>query len=318
MPQISVIVPVFNTEKYLKECLDSILCQSFLDFELILVDDGSTDSSGIICDEYAKNNNRIRVFHQVNKGQAAARNFAVQESKGDWVAFVDSDDVIHPQYLERLYKCIDSDVNICCCNVFENEHTPDYSVVSMDKMAAKYKVDESFLMSEMADGYIGQIVCAKIIRKKIVKEIPFKEGRVFEDNAVMKKWLYIAKFISFVDEALYFYRINNSGTSKGSFDINKVKDVLWSRDEIIEFFKENGLNTAYELAERNYILFAINLYFRLNKVDKENAKNLKRDILKRFDDDQSLIFFSDDDKRFVYELKHPRLMWLYWKIKGII
>ena len=104
MPTVSIIVPVYNVEKYLRECLDSILNQTFKDFELILIDDGSKDKSGEICDEYAKIYNNITVVHQKNQGQAAARNNGVKISEADWIMFVDSDDVIHPDLLQFLYK----------------------------------------------------------------------------------------------------------------------------------------------------------------------------------------------------------------------
>ena len=104
MPAVSIIVPVYNVEKYLRECLDSILNQTFKDFELILIDDGSKDKSGEICDEYAKVHSNITVVHQNNQGQAAARNNGVKISEADWIMFVDSDDVIHPDLLQFLYK----------------------------------------------------------------------------------------------------------------------------------------------------------------------------------------------------------------------
>ena len=102
MPEISVIVPVYKAEAYLHACIDSILSQTFSGFELILVDDGSPDNCGAICDDYAARDSRVRVIHQKNQGQAAARNHALAAAKGDWVCFVDSDDAVHPQMLERL------------------------------------------------------------------------------------------------------------------------------------------------------------------------------------------------------------------------
>ena len=102
MPEISVIVPVYKAEAYLHACIDSILSQTFSDFELILVDDGSPDNCGAICDDYAARDSRVRVIHQENQGQAAARNRALAAAKGEWVCFVDSDDAVHPQMLERL------------------------------------------------------------------------------------------------------------------------------------------------------------------------------------------------------------------------
>ena len=101
MPEISVIVPVYRAEAYLHACIDSILSQTFSDFELILVDDGSPDNCGAICDDYAARDSRVRVIHQENQGQAAARNRALAVARGDWVCFVDSDDTVHPQMLER-------------------------------------------------------------------------------------------------------------------------------------------------------------------------------------------------------------------------
>ena len=102
MPEISVIVPVYKAEAYLHACIDSILSQTFSDFELILVDDGSPDGCGAICDDYAARDSRVRVIHQKNQGQAAARNHALAAAKGEWVCFVDSDDAVHPQMLECL------------------------------------------------------------------------------------------------------------------------------------------------------------------------------------------------------------------------
>ena len=108
MPKISVIVPVYNVEKHLPRCIESILAQTFSDFELILVNDESSDNSGQICDEYSMRDNRIKVIHQKNGGPGSARNtgidYVMQQEKAKWICFVDSDDWLHPQYLEILYK----------------------------------------------------------------------------------------------------------------------------------------------------------------------------------------------------------------------
>jgi len=101
-PQISVIVPVYKVEQYIHRCIDSILSQSFTDFELILVDDGSPDNCGKICDEYAQKDSRIRVFHKSNGGVSSARNLGLDNAKGEWIAFIDSDDFVENEYLEEL------------------------------------------------------------------------------------------------------------------------------------------------------------------------------------------------------------------------
>ena len=122
MPKISVIVPVNNVEKYLHECIYSILAQTFTDFELILINDGSLDNSGAICDEYANKDKRITVIHQENQGQAAARNTAIAIAKGEWIHFVDSDDLIHPQMLELLYGAVDESTQISMCGVYQGSN----------------------------------------------------------------------------------------------------------------------------------------------------------------------------------------------------
>lgn len=116
MPKISVIVPVYNTEKYLRRCIDSILAQTFTDFELLLVDDGSKDNSGAICDEYAKKDPRVRVFHKENGGVSSARNLGLDEAKGEWIAFVDSDDYILRYYLYNFYNAREKGSFLICGN----------------------------------------------------------------------------------------------------------------------------------------------------------------------------------------------------------
>lgn len=121
-PKISVIVPVYNVEKYLNRCIDSILAQTFTDFEVLLIDDGSTDQSGKICDEYGKKDNRVRVFHQINRGVGSARNKGLKNTIGDWICFIDADDFISNKFLEKFYSIIsqvkDIDAIICGCNSY--------------------------------------------------------------------------------------------------------------------------------------------------------------------------------------------------------
>ena len=118
MPKLSVIVPVYNTEKYLRVCIDSILAQTFTDFELILVDDGSEDSSGSICDEYAAKDTRVQVIHQTNGGVTNARKNGVRRACGKYFSFIDSDDWIHPEMFERMVeKCVEANADVVVCDV---------------------------------------------------------------------------------------------------------------------------------------------------------------------------------------------------------
>lgn len=118
---VSIIVPVYNTEKYLKQCIDSILSQKYTDFELLLIDDGSTDRSGDICDEYAKKDSRIRVFHKVNGGVSSARNMGLENAQGEWVTFVDSDDKIEVTFLFTICENVSDQVDLIVTSASDNK-----------------------------------------------------------------------------------------------------------------------------------------------------------------------------------------------------
>lgn len=170
-PLISVIVPVYNTEKYLPRCLDSILSQSFTDFELILIDDGSKDGSGVICNAYASKDDRIRVFHKENGGVSSARNLGIDNSKGEWLYFADSDDELLPNGLQTLVNCIDNDVDVVMGG-YEKfneegdllESVQDRAVVTLDKKKSLSSLYHGHTMFYSALSYTW----LRLFRKKII------------------------------------------------------------------------------------------------------------------------------------------------------
>lgn len=239
MPIVSVIVPVYNVEKYIHRCVDSILAQTFTDFELILVDDGSPDNCPAICDEYAESDSRVIVIHQENQGQSAARNNAVALARGEWIHFVDSDDLIHPQMLEILYKAvIETGANISMCTAVEAQTIPDDFYRERNPKVKKIKIDESAFewLAEYGE-YRNCVVWGKLIRKVIVKEMPMENGRIYEDSAVVCPWFHFAGMIADVDERLYFYMVNSEGTTKSNFNLKRL-DSLWAREEQIKFYEK--------------------------------------------------------------------------------
>ena len=218
---ISVIVPVYQVEKYIHRCVDSILAQTFSDFELILVDDGSPDNCGTICDEYDAKDSRIRVIHQENQGQAAARNYAVAVARGEWVCFVDSDDMIHPQMLEHLYRtATEHNANISMCSAVESEQLPKAFLAPREYASECLTVNEAGLEALYRAGehrYWG--VWGKLIRKEILQKLPFTPGRVYEDNAIVCRWLYEAGIVADTPNHYYFYQVNSGGTTKKGFSV---------------------------------------------------------------------------------------------------
>lgn len=206
MPKISVIVPVYNQEKFLKRCVDSILSQTFTDFELLLIDDGSTDDSAMMCDEYAKVDHRIKVFHKLNGGVSSARNLGLDNAKGIWVTFVDSDDYVSETYLGELEKN-SNDVDLVVCGALivsdnTNSFPPSMKICKAD--------DLSFLDEQLCYSYF-RAPWAKLLKNDIIKKHSLRFAlnlRVGEDTDFILSYLFWIKRISFVNIPSYCYTGN--------------------------------------------------------------------------------------------------------------
>ena len=263
-PVISVIVPVYKAEAYLEECVNSIRSQSFTDFELLLVDDGSPDHCPALCEELAAKDSRIRVFHQKNQGQAAARNHALQHAMADWICFVDSDDAIHPQMLESLYwETQHNDAAIVGCDRYEASSIPADFNHPHDPIYKQLQIDEhSLLELYQADNPAYWCIWGKLIRKEIVTEIPMTEGRFYEDNAVMCQWLLEANRVCLTEDTMYFYRINPQGTTKSNFSLKKT-DYLWALQEQLRFYRRVHYRNMEATIAGRYLSDAYNQYNRV-------------------------------------------------------
>lgn len=260
MSEICVIIPVYNTEQYLHRCLESVLAQTFEDFELILIDDGSTDASGIICDEYAKSDSRVRVFHQTNKGQSAARNFALdwmfENSDSEYVSFVDSDDWVHPQYLELLREGIKQyDVNISQC-LFLKTHGIE-EIPAVENRIVTITPEEQY-----TDWYCSFMHC-KLYRRSVWAKIRMPEGRIYEDVAIWYKIVFCESKIALVKEYLYYYYYNMESSSRSDWTKAMLIQIN-TYEEIEKFF----LDTQKISVLNNYILREmdnLNWHFRAIK-----------------------------------------------------
>ncbi|MBD5397981.1 glycosyltransferase [bacterium] len=232
--KVSIIIPVYKVEKYIHNCMGTILSQTLKDIEVILVDDGSPDNCGKICDDYAKQDSRVKVIHQTNGRQGKARNNGALIAKGEYIGFVDSDDWIFPDMYRELYeKAKKTDADIVMC---------DYSRCRFvgDKISKKSKIDKVFLEKEVFDvGTLSNIpsrksfFCVAVCWNKIfkrdfyLKNIKFPENMIFEDTPVMFSAFMKAKRISVVNKKLYCYRITNQNSSSLSKD-SRVLDLFKS------------------------------------------------------------------------------------------
>ena len=214
LPLISIIVPVYNVEKYLEECLNSIISQTYTNLEIILVDDGSTDGSSYICDKYSAMDPRIIVCHQNNKGLSAARNIGLLKAKGEFIGFIDSDDWIEKDMYESLYKSIssnNSDISGCSF-VEETALFPRLVGVSSDQIMSPQQAMKLLL----TDKGITNNVWNKLYRSKLFDNISFPDGKVYEDVATLYKLILKAKKLSIISKAGYHYRINPNGIMRSN------------------------------------------------------------------------------------------------------
>lgn len=317
-PEISVIVPVYNAQNFLEDCIDSVLAQTYQNFELILVDDGSTDRSSEICDRYAEKDIRVQVIHQVNQGQATARNRALMRARGNWVCFVDSDDLIHPQMLELLYNAVyQSSLNMSMCGYVESDVIPSDFYSNYDKQFVTLRLDESVLVEMLSkDQYPSWVVWCKLFRREIIMQNLFTEGRVYEDNAVVCRWVYNAESAAVVPYDMYFYRINPQGTTKSSFSLKQL-DYLWALQEILTFFAEieyKKLHNAFcELYVVSAAVFYRTVIDQLNR--KDIAKKIKRDMLSVLVQNRADLKLSTEKQEEIIGNLHPKIMPIYWMIE---
>lgn len=216
MPKLSVIVPVYNTEKYLRECVDSILAQTFTDFELILVDDGSTDGSGAICDEYAKQDDRVQVIHQENGGITVARKSGVRAACGEYVTFVDSDDWIDKDMYHIMLSERTADIVICNMIRATNKGMFEIKCCVKPGRYDKQKLKDSFYPTMLFDfdqcqPAVHPSLCNKLIRSDIIRNVinHVADGITYGEDALCSYACMLdAECIQVMDQGLYFYREN--------------------------------------------------------------------------------------------------------------
>ena len=279
---ISVIVPVYNVENYIRECLDSILAQTFIDFELILVNDGSTDHSGRICEEYKEKDSRIKVFHKENGGLSSARNKGIEEAKGEFICFVDSDDTIRGDYLEILYNTISADgSDLAICDI----DAPRLSGAELcQKHHVKISSEEArkWLYDDRTREYVLMVVAwNKMYSAKIFKNIRYPNGRLHEDEFLIGPVLYKCDYISFTPEELYFYRENEAGITSDAkkMDVRHL-DAVDALSERVELAISQGDKEFALVTLKNSLYKCARFYREAGELSSRKMKKASRDKYK--------------------------------------
>lgn len=251
-PLISVIVPVYNVEKYLEECLDSIIKQTYKKLQIILIDDGSIDNSGKICDSYQAEDDRINVIHKDNGGLSDARNKGLKIAKGDYLAFVDSDDFITKDYVEYLLKILEkynADVSVCSKQNFIDGGTikkkdEEAEVVVYTGIAAM----ENLLYQKN----IENSAWGKLYKASLFKDIYYPVGKLYEDLGTTYKVLYKAKKVIWSSEKKYFYRQRDDSIMKKKFTMSNIDRIEVSQD-LMRFIRDKCKNLHKAAVSRFFI-----------------------------------------------------------------
>ncbi|ETI67554.1 glycosyltransferase family 2 protein [Neobacillus vireti] len=293
-PKISVIVPIYNVEPYLCKCIDSILSQTFTDFELILVNDGSPDNCGAICDDYAKIDTRIKVIHKENGGLGSARNAGIKIAKGQYIGIIDSDDYIDEKMYEILYhnaKTHSSDVVVCDVvkvdvesqAVLKQGGKTEYSIEHFTNIQALnqlYQPNEDMFDTMGRRGEKWIFAVNKLYKRSLFDALKYPEGVIYDDEFIIHKIYYQSTRVTSISVELYYYVQRPDSISHSSFSIKKF-DRVYALKERVDFFKIIRQNKLHEKAFKVYLEVFIWSYLaarsQLTGVNKD-LKQLKRTL----------------------------------------
>ena len=233
-PHVSIIIPVFKVEKYINTCVDSVINQTYKNWELILVDDGSPDNCPAICDEYEAKDKRIKVFHKVNGGVSSARNIALDNFQGEFVAFLDSDDFWHSEYLATLLDlCLKNGADIAQCAFVRG--TENIFPQNSNKKKIKFFDNHTVFLR----GAANIVVWGKLYKGYLFEGIKMPENKKFEDDFTTWKWYYKAKKIVLINSPLYYYTQNDLSTMSSYINSPNL-DYIEAYEERIAFFSIRG------------------------------------------------------------------------------
>jgi len=286
MPKVSVIIPIYNAEKYLAECVDSILAQSWQDLECILVDDGSTDSSPAICDNYAEKDTRVKVIHKANGRAASARNAGMRIARGEYIAFVDADDWISPVMYEKMFS---AGADVCLCDYVRFQGEKEFPFTQPNIRAGFYNKDQirreiyPHLVMDGVEFPITISNCAMLIKRKVITDnrLSYREDiRISEDAPFGSEVLYCANSFAYLKgQQLYHYRITEGSASKtykpwwwdSSLKINEETESYFGDCADYDFSQQIKSNMFYLARAEIYYILAEKALSRREQNEKVRA-----------------------------------------------
>lgn len=283
---LSVIIPIYNVEKYLPQCIDSVLSQDYQNIEIILVDDGSPDKSGEICDDYAEKHNNMKVIHKSNGGLSDARNIGIQAASGEYVTFLDSDDYWNSQAsLKNIMNTVLSNQNIDVFVFGSIGEYPDGTRVCREyrNNLIELKANDIGTVYKkcIEIGDIFESACIKLIKRSILVEnsLYFKKGIISEDNEWSFRLMRCIHTILFIDETLVVYRARREGSITNTAGVRHIRDIMKIIELSKKYYAENPSETEkigkYELAQCAYLWFiSLSIFGSLRREEKKEAVKL--------------------------------------------
>lgn len=276
MPPLTVVVPIYEVDTYLRRCVNSICNQTLYNFELILVDDGSPDCCASICDEYAYANSDVYVIHQLNGGLSAARNagidWAIAASHSKWISFIDSDDWVHPQYLEYLYAVAkDNKVSLSACGYQDVDGACE--IDGVDDPSVEVLNGNEYLFSEKAGG--ASMAWGKLYLKELFRAVRYPVGRIHEDEYVTYKLLNQAGSIACIRKTLYYYFINPEGITRSGYTLKRL-DGVKAKEEQCSFYRAIEVH-YYQVCVKDLILHIYPYHIvQLNEINESSRADFLR------------------------------------------
>ena len=275
MPTISVIVPVYKVEDFLHRCVDSILAQSFGDFDLILVDDGSPDQCGQMCEEYAARDSRVQVIHRENGGLSAARNtgidWALAHSDSQWLAFVDSDDWVHPEFLRQLYQAaVETGCRLSACGLLRTSGEP---LPEPEAGLAGVLSADDYYCGGHPQG-LPAVAWNKLYHKSLLQTLRYPLGKLHEDEFTTYQAVYAAERVAVIPARLYAYYQNPQGIMQAKWSPRRM-DVLEAFEGQIRFAQERDLKRLLANVSQQYVYSA---YEQLGQAQKAYVPILRKKL----------------------------------------
>lgn len=273
MPAVSIIIPVYKVEKYLSRCLDSVLAQTFGDWEAICVDDGSPDTCGQILDSYAVRDPRFKPLHQTNQSLSQARNNGIDAAKGEYIYFLDSDDALHPQALEFALKALKDNNASLVCFGYEDSDGTSFAPINYDYNSLKFKVTENplFQGADKAGYGITFNVWNKLFSRDLISDIRFIPNIHFEDYPFTYAVLAKRPKTIILKASLYFYTQRNDNISRSTDTAKRIQDYATGIEYVYQIYKNPDLQKELAFIKRNFI--PVILKHQLGRCRRAAAEN---------------------------------------------